>query len=170
MGRYAEKKKEIMGEKKGTKVFNASDFNKLGTAILNDPEYVAEIASVKEGKVVTTETTPVADLRQKLIGGVLKAAGVDSQEQAKFVQEYQFPTLPLNSVVSEILTEYMGQGKPFTFNRKGDFKASILIEDKKEEVKEVKSPATGEVSKKRYGAYRKLKAKSTCPDNLKFDV
>ena len=69
-----------------------------------------------------------------------------------------------------MLTEYMDTGKPFVFNRKNDMKASILIEKQPEVVKEVKSPSTGEVKKKRYSEYRKMKTKSTCPSNLRSDV
>lgn len=171
MGVFADKKKELMeaGNTK-KKVFNVQNFNKLGTALLNDPDYTATVATTKDGAIETKETHPVADLRKKMIGDVLKAAGHDATEQEKFVNEYQYSTLPLHGVVSEMLTEYMGTGSPFAFNRKEDMKASILIEPQAETVKEVKSPKTGDVSKKRYSAYRKVKARSTCPANLKSDV
>lgn len=171
MGSFAEKKKELMeASKSSRKVFNVQNFNKLGTALINDPDYTATVAVTKDGAIETKETKPVADLRKKMIGDVLKAAGHDATEQEKFVNEYQYSTLPLHGVVSEMLTEYMSTGAPFAFTRKEDMKASILIEQQAEVIKEVKSPQTKEVKKKKYSAYRKVKARSTCPANLKEDV
>lgn len=171
MGAFAEKKKELMeASKSSRKVFNVQNFNKLGTALINDPEYVATVATTKDGEIETKETRPVAELRKKMIGDVLKAAGHDATEQEKFVNEYQYSTLPLHGVVSEMITEYMSTGTPFAFTRKEDMKASILIEQQDEVIKEVRSPQSGVVSKKKYSAYRKVKARSTCPNNLKSDV
>lgn len=173
MGKFEEKKQELLeavDNKSDRKVFSIAGFNKLGTALLNDPDYVAKVSVTKNGELQEQDTTPVADLRKKMIGDVLKAAGHDADEQEKFVKEYQYPTLPLHGVISEMLTEYMDTGKPFVFNRKNDMKASILIEKQPEVVKEVKSPSTGEVKKKRYSEYRKMKTKSTCPSNLRSDV
>ena len=160
---------EIKTNAKQTAI-NKVDEVRVMRSMLNDPDYVAKVSVVKNGQLEETETTPVRDLRKKMIGDVLKEAGHDTAEQEKFVNEYQYPTLPLHSVVSEMLMEYMDPGKPFVFNRKNDIKASILIEKQPEIVKEVKSPLTGEVKKKRYAEYRKMKAKSTCPPNLKTDV
>ena len=60
---------------------DVQNFNKLGTALINDPEYVATVATTKDGEIETKETRPVAELRKKMIGDVLKAAGHDATEQ-----------------------------------------------------------------------------------------
>ena len=169
MGKFADKKDEIMKSSSASsrKTFNAQEFNELGTALLNEPDYVATIAVTKNGAFAEEDTTPVKDLRKGLIGGVLKAAGHDSAEQEKFVNEYQYPTLPLYPVVSEMVEQFMRCGKAVTLRPKADLRATITLEDKPEEIKEVKVPATGDVRKTRLGAYKKVKVKSTCPSNLR---
>lgn len=169
MSKFAEKKAELLKNQaeNSKKVFNAQDFNELGTALLNDADYTVELSVKKNGDVTTKETTPVKDLRKKVIGGVAKAAGLDSSEQASLVDSYEFDTLPLYGYVSELLEGYMSVGKPFTMQKKNDMQGSIYIETQPEEVKEVKSPQTGEVSKRKYGQYRKVKVKSTCPTHLR---
>lgn len=172
MGKFADKKAEMIkaqGEN-SKKVFNAQDFNELGTALLNDTDYVATLSVKKNGEVSTKETTPVADFRKKAITDLLKTAGVDSAEAATLGATYQYPTLPLYPIVSEMIEGYMSVGKPFTFQKKNDMQASVYIENMEEEVKDVKSPQTGEVSKRKYGAYRKVKVKSTCPDHLRSNA
>ena len=171
MGTFADKKKELMeASKSSRKVFNKQNFNKLGTALLNDPDYTTTVAVTKDGKVELKEIHPSADFREVAIGGVLKAAGHDATEREKFVQEYQFGTLPLTDAVSSMLEEWADTGRPFTMTKKEDLNASIYIEKQPETIKEVKSPQTGEVKKKKYSAYRKVKVRSTCPANLKEDV
>lgn len=172
MSKFAEKKAELLAAhgENSKKVFNAQDFNVLGTALLNDPDYEATLSVKKNGETTTKTTTPVKDFRKAVIGGVLKAAGHDTAEQTSITENYEFPTLPLYPVVSEMVENYMSLGKPFTLQKKSDMQASIYIEPQEETVKEVKSPQTGEVSKRKYGAYRKVKVKSTCPDHLKSDA
>ena len=171
MGSFAEKKKELMeANKSSRKVFNKQAFNKLGTAMINDPDYTAKVVVTKNGVPETVEIHPSADFRKVAIGDLLKAAGHDATEQEKYVKEYQFGTLPLHELVSEMLTQQMSTDRPFAFVKKEDMNASIRIEPQAEVIKEVKSPQTGEVKKKKYSAYRKVKARSTCPANLKEDV
>lgn len=170
MGTFAEKKKELMeASKSSRKVFNVQKFNKLGTAMINDPDYTATVAVKKNGVIETKEIHPSADFREKAIGSVLKAAGHDATEQEKFVKEYQFPTLPWYGIVSEMLTQQM-EDAPFKFIPKEDMNATMSIQRQEEAIKEVKSPQTQEVTKKKYSAYRKVKVKSTCPDHLKSTV
>lgn len=169
MGRFLDKKDEIIkaSSSSNRKTFNTQEFNELATALLNEPDYVATIAVTKNGEYAEEDTTPVKDLRKGLIGGVLKAAGHDSAEQEKFVNEYQFSTLPLYPFVSEITEQYLRCGKALTLRPKSDLRATITLEDKKEEIKESKVPATGDVRKTKMGAYKKVKVKSTCPANLR---
>lgn len=169
MSKFTEKKEEIVKAcaSSSRKTFNAQEFNELGTALLNEPDYVAKVAVTKNGVFSEEETTPVKDLRKSIIGGVLKAAGHDSAEQEKFVNEHQFSTLPLYPVVSEMVEQYIRTGKAFVFKPKADLRASITLESKPAEVKEVKVPSTGDVRKTKLGAYNKVKVKSTCPSNLR---
>lgn len=169
MGKFAEKKEEIMkaASASSRKTFNAQEFNELGTALLNEADYVSKVAVTKNGVHSVEERTPVKDLRKSMIGGVLKAAGHDTAEQEKFVNEHQFNTLPLYPVVSEMVENYMRCGKSFTLVPKEDMRATIKMESKDEEIKETKAPSTGIVSKTKLGAYKKVKVSSTCPSNLR---
>lgn len=169
MGKFAEKKEEIIkaSQASNRKTANTQDFNELASALLNEPDYVVTVATTKNGEYAEEETTPIKDLRKSIIAPMMKQAGHDAAETEKFVNEYQFGTLPLYGFVSEAVEQYLRAGKAFAFRPKEDFKAILTLEDKPEEVKEVKTPATGQVSKTKLGAYKKVKVKSTCPNNLR---
>lgn len=169
MSKFAEKKDEIIKASSSSSrtTFNAQEFNELATAIINEPEYEAVVAVTKNGEFSEKVTTPVKDFRKSVIGGVLKAAGHDAAEQEKFVNEHQFSTIPLYPVVSEMVEQYVRAGKAFTTVPKKDLRAVFVLEQKPEEIKEVKVPATGDVRKIKLGAYCKIKVKSTCPANLR---
>lgn len=171
MSKFSETKKRIAAESgTGKKTFNEAMFNQLGTAILNDPDYVKEEVVVKKGELTPVTSTPIKDLRKAMIGSVAKAAGSDAAEQQKLIDEHQFPTLPLYDFVDSALHEYLGMGKKFPMSRKENFQGALEFSEQKAAVKEVKAPGSTESKKQRQGAYIKLKAKSTCPDNLKEDL
>lgn len=173
MSKFETKRDEIAKTSAAStrKTFNAEQFNELGTALLNDPDYEVKVAKQSRNTGFTEETTnPVKDLRKSMIGSVMKAAGHDSAEQEKFVAEHQFPTLPLYPVVSEMVEQYLRCGKAFAFNAKSDMRATITLDEKPEEIKEVRVPSTGEVTKTSMGAYKKVKVKSTCPSNLRVKI
>lgn len=171
MSKFSETKARIAEEcKGGKKTFNEGVFNQLGTAILNDPDYVKSELVVKKGELTKTETNPVKDLRKALIGSVAKAAGSDSAEQQKLIDEHQFPLLPVYDYVESTLHEYLDMGKRFPFARTETFQGSLEFTEQQETVKDVKRPGATESKKQKQGAYTKLKAKSTCPDNLKEDL
>lgn len=171
MSKFSETKERIASEcGTGKKTFNEAMFNQLGTAILNDPEYAKEELVVKKGELTPVTSTPIKDLRKAIIGSVAKAAGSDSTEQQKLIDEHQFPTLPLYDYVDSTLHEYLGMGKKFPMSRKENFQGALEFTEQKATVKDVKRPGATESKKQRQGAYIKLKAKSTCPDNLKEDL
>ena len=152
------------------KTFNESEFNELGTIMMNEPDYTVTVASTVKGEYSEKETKPVADLRKAIIGGIMKEAGHDTAEQQKFIESYQFNKLPLYPVVSELLEQYMDAGKAFTMQPKSDMRATMIIETQPEEVKDVSAPSSNETKRKLYGEYRKVKVKSTCPSNKKTDL
>ena len=169
---FAERKNAIKEAAKASnrKTFNEAEFNDLVAALMNEPDYVVTVATTQKGEYSEKETQPVAALRKAIIGGILKEAGHDSAEQQKYIEEYKFGKLPIYPVISEAIETYMDCGKSFTLQPKGDMRASISIETQDEEVKEVKAPRTNDVTMKRYGKYRKVKVKSTCPPHLKSNV
>ena len=173
MAKFKETRDRIFEENggvNGKKIFNESYFNELSTALLNDPDYEKVEMVTKKGELVEMTTTPIAELRKTLIGSVAKAAGSDAAEREKLIAEHQFPKLPMYDYVDSVLQEYMGIGKKFTFSRKSNFQASIEPSIQKACVKDVKAPGSATSKKQRQGEYIKLKAKSTCPSNLKEDL
>ena len=169
---FAEKHAAIKEAAKASnrKTFNETEFNELATAMMNEPDYTVKVATTVKGEYSEKETQPVKALRKAIIGGIMKEAGHDTAEQNKFIESYQFGKLPLYPVVSEVIEQYMDAGKAFALQPKEDMRAVITIEPQEEEVKEVTAPKSNEVTKKRYGAYRKVKVKSTCPSNKKTTV
>ena len=77
MGKFADKKKEIYASSlnkdgKIRRTSNRRQFDELGTALLNDPDYKEVVKRTHGGKTTEVETTPVADLRKAMIGGIAK--------------------------------------------------------------------------------------------------
>lgn len=171
MGKFAEARKKFQAECQGTKkTFNETLFNELATVMLNDPEYEKEEMQRKGGELVKTTSQPMVDLRKALIGSVAKAAGCDGAEQDKLVAEHQFPKLPIYDLVESSVREYLDLGKSFPFARQENMQASLEMTTVKPAIKEVRKPGATETKKQRQGEFKKLKAKSTCPDNLKEDL
>ena len=155
-----------------TRGFSKSQFNELAAAYLNSPDYVDTQLKTKDGAVTIVETTPVKDFRENIIGGIAKAAGLDKAEQQKLVDEYQFsPKADYHSFVSNTVEAYAGDAcRKFTFTQRPDMNGSVVIEKIPETVKEVTVVGSDTKKKVNYGEYRKVKAKSTCPKNLRSDA
>lgn len=177
---FEQKKEEIRAEamqrlnKKGEpkKAFSKTQFNELSAAYLNSPDYVDKQLKTKDGASIISETTPVKDLRENIIGGIAKAAGLDKTEQEKLINEYQFsPKADYHSFVSNVVEAYTGDAcRKFVFTPRTDLKGSITIDTVPAVTKEVTVPGSGEKKTVQFGQYRKVKAKSTCPENLKEDM
>ena len=170
MAKFAETKKRIQEESGSKKTFNESYFNELSTALLNDPDYEKVEMVTKKGELVEEKSTPIKDLRKALIGSVAKAAGADQAEQEKLINEHQFSKLPMYDYVDSALHEYLSLGKKVVMSRKENFQGAIEFSVQKATIKDVKTPGSDVVKKQRQGEFIKLKAKSTCPDNLKQDL
>lgn len=173
MGHFKDVKEEILKNGPSTKkTFSEAMFNKLSTAMLNDPEYERTTVSVKDGTLVEETTTPIKDLRKQLIGSVAKAAGCDAAEQTKIIDEHKFPELSMYPYVDSVLQEYTDPalGKRYVFGRKDNFQASLEMVEKEACIKDVKAPGAETSKKQRQGAYVKAVVKSTCPENLREDL
>ena len=166
---FNEKFEQIKNDNTSSKkVFNEQVFNKVASAILNDPSYEEEVIVTKDGQIEKKTIKPVEDLRKGIITGIAKAAGVDSAETAKLVDEHQFSEkLPWHGYMASTLEKYMSLGKPVPLHKKEDMNASIFIEPQEECVKEVSAPGSTDKKRVRYGAYRKVKVSSNCPNNLR---
>lgn len=171
MGKFADARKKFQQECEGTKkTFNQNLFNELATTMLNDPGYEKTEMQKKGGELVQTESQPIADLRKAIIGSVAKAGGCDAAEQEKLIEEHQFPKLPMYDFVESALREYLDLGKSFPLARQENMQATLEMVTVKPTVKDVRKPGATETKKQRQGEFKKLKAKSTCPDNLKEDL
>lgn len=170
MSKFTEKKQEIKEKAASSnrKTFNEQEFNEMATALINEHDYGTTIAQTVKGEYSEKEILPVEELRKSLIGSVAKAAGCDTADQARLIKEHQFPTLPIYGYIAEAVENYMDAGKAFAFLPKDDMRGTIYIESQEETVKEVKSPKTQEVSKRRYLPYRKIKTRSNCPQNRRL--
>lgn len=173
MGKFADAKKKLTDEISAStqkKTFNETYFNVLSTAMLNDAGYEKEELKNKGGELKKEVTTPIADLRKNIIGSVAKSAGCDAAEQERLINEHQFPVLPMYDYVESSLREYLSLGKNFPFARQDDFQAALGMETVAATVKDVRVPGSNETHKQRQGEYKKLKAKSTCPKNLRVNI
>ena len=173
MSKFEDKKKEIMDARAAStrKTFNEEQFNELFTALVNEPDYETVVAKSSRTNGYSEEkVNPVKDFRKSVIGSVMKAAGHDSAETEKFINEHKFSTIDAYPVISEAITEYISCGKAFNLSPKPDMTASIFVSNKPEEVKEVRIPASGEVVQTKMGAYKKVCVKSVCPAHLRVKV
>lgn len=170
MTNFQEVLNEIKEASKNTKVtFSRTDFDRLAKAYVNDVDYKAEAYSAAGGK---TEIETVKLLRG-MIKRVLRDFGVDAQEAEKVMSaEYQIKNIDgIYELCSELVYQYVGAGKKFSFITKEDFEGSILLESIG--ASETTSKGVGEnapeflVNKK---AHKKLKVKSGCPKWLKTSV
>ena len=171
---FAEVKKEIFDAAKASnkKTFSESAFNKLTSALVNEPDYEVKVAKTKGGEVTEEVITPIADFRKSIIGGIAKSAGADDAEVKKMVDEYKFASnTPWYPVVSEAITQSMEAGKAFTFIPKADMNATLTMKEEKEVIKMVGAPGSDKNDKKPvvYGAHRKIRSASTCPKALRKD-
>lgn len=112
---------------KPKKTFSKTDFDSLAKALINTPEHKAVYYGTKGGEVTTKDVYPVKQFRESL-KKVLTDNGIDAQEAAKFVTDYEFTNVDgMYEFVSEILYQYMDAGKKFDFPTREDFKASMSI-------------------------------------------
>lgn len=172
MGLFADKRKEIADASKasGRKTFNKNDFNELFTAAANDAGHEVPVLATEDGKQVTKKITPAADFRKSVIGGIMKAAGHDTAEQQKFVEEYQFGRIPAYELVANTVEEYMRAGKAFPLLPSDDCKCTLTMKEIAPEVKEVKSPQSNEKKNVKYDSYMKVKSSSKCPAHRRHDM
>lgn len=154
------------------KLFSKAQFNELAAAYLNSPDFVDHQVKSKDGELCVVETTPVKDFRDTIVGGIAKAAGLDKTEQEKLADSYQFSSkADYHSFMSNVIEAYAGEcGRKFSLTPRSDMKASLTIETVPETTKVVKVVGTDKEKTVKYGEFRKVKVKSTCPDNLRQDL
>lgn len=147
--------------------FSRTDFNKLATAFLNNTEYTSVRAKTKNGALVEEQIMPVKAFR-KMLETILKDFGVDKQEAARILDNYEIKKADcMYELCSELIYEYMNTGKKFDFIAKPDWNTTLWIDEVEETTTSHKVPKTGEVVKVKKDKHRVTKRKSKCPNWLK---
>ena len=144
---YKENKKE-KSEKGGKyKGFSRSKFTTMMTGLLNDPDYEAEIAKLKDDQMIIEKSKPVAEFRKQMVEKVLRDHGVDKAEAEKAANEYEFSPKQVDSmypIISEGIDKFMDLGYAFKFHQKKDFNSLIYKAPGDAGHKTYKNPANGE--------------------------
>lgn len=164
--------KEI-NPKKENKRFNKKEFNKLLTAIANDPDFTTHVARGKKGEINVKEIMPTKEFR-KWCKKLLEKVGLDSKESSIVLKkDFQFDNMEgIYEFFTEALYLYMSNGNKFDFIPKKDFKGTIGVKKVKKSVNvaDVFSPK----DRKFLGKYETTKeehnvltVKSSCPSYLK---
>lgn len=171
---FADVQKEIFDAAKESKkrTFSAGTFNKLTSALANEPGYTVKVVKNRGGEQIEEEIKPVADFRKTVIGGIAKSVGADDAAVSKAVDEYQFsPNTDWYGFISEAITEYTRADKAFHFLPKKDFDATIIMNQVPEQIKMNGAPGAPKDQKKPvvYGAHAEMKCSSSCPKHLRKD-
>lgn len=171
---FSDVQKEILETAKESKkrTFSEATFNKLTSALANEPGYETKIVKNRGGELVEETIKPVADLRKSVIGGIAKSVGADDAAVEKAVAEYQFPaTTPWYGFISESITEYGRADKAFHFLSKSDFDSTITMDEIPEQIKMNGAPGAPASEKKPvvYGKHVKMSCSSSCPKHLRKD-
>lgn len=158
------KSKSKDGKMKGT--FSRRMYNEVVNAMVNDPDYTFTTVQLKGGKPEEFVMTPVKDFREKLLTPILNEVRMDSEDQKKFIEGYEFTkgqTEAFYDIATASMEEYMNLGKTFRFPSTKDFSAAISVRNMPESV--YTNNRTGNKTKRK--AHRALVKKSSCPSWLK---
>ena len=171
---FSDVRNEIFQSAKESKkrTFSEATFNKLTSALANEPGYETTVVKNRGGELVEEKVKPVAEFRKSVIGGVAKSVGADDAAVTKVVEEYQFPAnTNWYGFISEAITEYTGADKAFHFPSKDDFDATLIMNEIPEQIKMNGAPGAPASEKKPvvYGKHRELKCSSSCPKHLRKD-
>lgn len=166
---------EKKSTKKGTKYkgFSRSKFTTLMTGLLNDPDYEAEIAKVKDDQVVCEKIQPVKEFRKQIVEKVLRDHGVDKAEAEKAAQTYEFTAKQIDSfypVMAEGIDKYMDLGFAFKFHQKKDFGGLVYKAKGDSGRKKFKNPSNGSTVEMDIDEHKVLVRKSSAPAWCKHKV
>lgn len=154
--------------------FSKKAFNDLLKAMLNDTEFVSEVAVTKNKELADVQKVLVTNEFRGFLRRVIEKAGVDKAESAMVMD----PSFTIDNVdglydfMTAAIYEYMSAKNTFEFPSKKDFKGKLTIKQKAatKQEKEARNPQTGEsLGTWEYSTepYRVLVASSPAPDYLK---
>jgi hypothetical protein len=168
-----QKARKASGKDVKYKGFSRTKFTGLMTALVNDPEYEAEIAKSKEDGVVVDKIAPVKEFRKQMVEKVLRDYGVDKAEAEKAAQTYEFSAKQVDSfypVIAEGIDKYMDLGFAFKFHQKKDFGGLIYKAPGDSGRKKFKNPSTGGTVEMDIDEHKVLVRKGGAPKWCKHKV
>lgn len=154
--------------------FSKKSFNDLMKAMLNDTEFVSEVAVTKNKELSDIQKVMVTKEFRGFLKRVLEKAGVDKAESA-MVLDSSFTIDNVDGLydfMSAAIYEYMNSKNTFEFPAKEDFRGKLTIKEKPatKKVSQARNPQTGEsLGTWEYETkpYKTLVASSPAPDYLK---
>lgn len=158
-------------KKKEKKVKTALPFSRskkayLTQALLNDPDYEAEIVKFKDGDFVTAKVNPVADFRKQMLEKVLVDHGIDKQEAAAAAKKYKYSLKQAEAIypfMSEDVENYIRLGYTYRFLDKKDFSGAIYMRDIDGGVKTYHDPSNGKEVKSKIDPHKVIVKKGGAP-------
>lgn len=160
---------EAMDTKEAGGRFSKKKFNSFLKTILNDTEFAAKVAVVKDKELKEVKDVMVTKDFRKFLKRVIEKAGIDAAE-SEIVMSDDFTIDNVDGLyefISEAVYAYMesGNGK-FQFLPKEDFRGEIILKEKAEEIseREVRNPKDGsKLGKYQYHTKRHKVITASCP-------
>jgi hypothetical protein len=150
--------------------FNKKNFEKLMTAMLNDPKFTTKVAKAKQGELETVEEIEVSKKMRKYFRKIIEKAGIDKAESERIMgDDFKFDNVDgWYEFIATAIYLYMQAGNRFDLLPKEDFKGSICMKRVK---KSSKTSASHHPQTREYlgdfettkEEHSELTCKSSCP-------
>jgi hypothetical protein len=167
-----EMKTEITAKEGTVNRFNKKRFEAFCAALLNEPEFKAEVAKKVGDDVNVEEILPSQEFR-KWLKKIVEKMGVDKTESARILTpEFEISSVEgLYDFMSEAIYQYIEAGNKFDFIPKKDFQGSVYLKDVDKTVTQydARNPRTGEslgTFESTKEKHKILAVKTTCPSWL----
>ena len=153
--------------------FNKKKFETLMLAMINDIDYTAENAKIKNGEPTVAEVAVTKGFR-KFCRKLLESAGIDKLEAGR-IETNKFVITSIDGLYdffTEAMYLYMDQGNQFDFPNKMDFRGGIRLVEIPESTKVYDARDLGGSGKvmgkveRTTKKHKKLKVKSSAPTYL----
>ena len=155
--------------------FNRKSFNKLITAMLNDPEFTFRVSKLKNGEIKDYTDIPVTKNLRKFFEKILIKSGIDKNESGRVLtEEFQFDTVDdsLYDFMTAAMMIYLRHGNKFDLPQGETSRYTLSIKEKGKKTKkaEVFSPQSREslgVYETEVAEHEELVVKNHVPQYLK---
>lgn len=150
--------------------FSKAKFAEVTKAMLNDPDYEAEIMRFKDNEAIVEKSQPVKEFRKQMLERVLIENGIDKQAAATAASKYEYSTKQAESIyplIAEDIEKYMRLGYTFKFGDKEDFNGSIYMRHIDGYEKTFRDPSSGKEVPTKIDDHKVLVKKGGAPRNCK---